>query len=1045
MDPIRLHHRHAAVETRNRFLPPRYLVLPVESNAVDEESIPPVPLLTDLRGEEIPGRSVTLRLGHDGRAFIVKARVEEDRPVVRPEWDASHRDFWRQDHIEFRLIPDPDRDLEQVQVIMAASGKAFLSGPGTNATEISCSAEMGDGFWTVNAVLPFSALGLPALGDGDVLKGLLARTRWGDGSPEFACCTAAQLGFPHAERFAELLIRGERPSVTLEGVRPSSGVLPRGSCPASVELRNATGEHLKGRLLLKRDRGPELPGETTSRRCELSPGMNTAELDLELERPLYNRYHVSFAPDANRAVELGAVTLRAGVPCDHGLNVGKLTHPYLLFDSRGLESLRRKADQEFFQVIVESIREPWDDSRDDLPESIDELALELTPKCGNWLRVARESMLGREGGPPTGMARIWEMLSAEAQEALREIDRTALGSDEALDTALSGFNALLSRRDFYDAEAFALISLPEETRTALTERRDALSDRELFLHNRTVFQCAVECVREFRIDLASRAAGQLSSWVLDGDEQRIRFATRCLAAADACMITNPHIDLHTGGISSSLALSFDAFEPHLTSDEREIWLRVLRRFLRLYLNTARGVHWNTTAIPNANPVCNGGGGLLALALLAEFPEEASEALHHARRHIWNWLDYCTGSDGGNTEGAQYWQYGTENFLPFAAALERVFGNDDGLLSHPGIVNCMNMLRVSLCNDGCLHGFNDTIPLPVGGPIAWFCAGRFDDAFGLWYGDHALRVYKARMAEGKPTPYKSPDLWGLLVRPERPEATEQPPLPTVMVQRDIQYSIMRSSTRYDCALAAGLKGSRPPYTHHNQPDTGSYFLNVRGERLLIDPGYYKSGPELHNLPIVDGAAPKTPDGYVGRLIAHGEVGDVRYLACDSAAAYRGAAKRLVRHLVMIGEEGWVLLDDIAVPKGAEGKVLAQYQCGGETKDHGGGRDILIQGHHARLRLQVLTRPDLRLKLDSERSLHDSHWGYHFADCRHFPATGTYRVDREDPLVTVFTDVTDDHSREASLRRENGSLLLTLASGRELCFLRGATGWHPEPFV
>jgi hypothetical protein len=39
------------------------------------------------------------------------------------------------------------------------------------------------------------------------------------------------------------------------------------------------------------------------------------------------------------------------------------------------------------------------------------------------------------------------------------------------------------------------------------------------------------------------------------------------------------------------------------------------------------------------------------------------------------LDYANGADGGNTEGPQYWQYGMENFLRFAVALDATVSYD----------------------------------------------------------------------------------------------------------------------------------------------------------------------------------------------------------------------------------------------------------------------------------------------------------------------------------------------------------------------------------
>ena len=100
---------------------------------------------------------------------------------------------------------------------------------------------------------------------------------------------------------------------------------------------------------------------------------------------------------------------------------------------------------------------------------------------------------------------------------------------------------------------------------------------------------------------------------------------------------------------------------------------------------------------------------------------------------------------------------------------------------------------------------------------------------------ALRVYLDLVARNKPTAYQPDPLLSLLYRADLPLQHQQPSLPLCYVQEDIQYGILRSTNNYDCRLEAGIKGSRPPYTHHNQPDTGSFYLNVRGERLLIDPG------------------------------------------------------------------------------------------------------------------------------------------------------------------------------------------------------------------
>ncbi|MFP4176969.1 MAG: hypothetical protein ACLFT2_07045, partial [Candidatus Brocadiia bacterium] len=998
-----LHHRHAGLCPRNRFCPPQYRIY--RGTRKDLAEYPPVPLLTDRFGESVPEHPPALRMAYHEGVLHLSASVVEDAPVISPGLDPSDPHFWEQDHIELRVLPDDRRDLDQTQIILASSGRVLT--PGGETEGVSCSVEVSERGWELEATLPFSVLNLDAPGPGDVVRGVIALTRWGDNYPEIQGSAPVQLGFDHPERFGEFIFSSNPPEVTLEELRRPGGEQSGGPSGAVAVLRNRTSRTLRGTVALMQDRGDDCPGETQSQSVDLSPGTNEVAVEWQLERPLYTRFRVAFSEDNHARTLLGAATLRAGVEEDHRIAVDKLDHPRLFFNEEELESLREKAKKPAFEYIASNLQPEEADFDDaDIPADPRDVSLEVTGSAGNWLRIARESLLPQENERgPRAHLHIWKLLPESAKDALREIDRTTGESEEAVGTVVNAINELLGRPDFYSKEAFADIAMPQETREALESQPDDLSEDELFRHNRTVLQCAIECFREFRLDLASKGANYFTKWVLSGDERLIRLATRCIEVADEVMITSPFMDLHTGGLSKGLAMAYDAFYPHFNEKEREVWTRVLTRFLKLYLKTARERHWNVTSIPNANPVCNSGGGLLSLALLEEKPALAREGLYYARKFIWNWLDYCTGIDGGNTEGAQYWQYGTVNFLKFAVALERIRGDDDGLLSHPGIRKAMNMVKISLCNDGNLHGFNDTIPLPVGNSIAWFCANYFDDEFGAWYGDHAQREYIQRQKAGRPTPYSCGGFWGLLLRPDTPEQHDQPELPTVRVLDDIQYGIMRSGSNYDCTLSAGMKGSRPPYTHHNQPDTGSYFIHVRGERLMIDPGYYKGEPKHHSLPVIDDTTPEQPRGYVGRL-SFAEEGDLRYLACDATAAYRGAAGRVVRHLVMVGDTELVLLDDILTPDTADGQVTAQYQCGGRTGLLNDGPAFVVDGEDATLHVRPLGRPDIDLTLQPERDLKDVHWGYTFADCRHFPVTATYRARAEAPLITVFQDVTEE---------------------------------------
>ena len=135
------------------------------------------------------------------------------------------------------------------------------------------------------------------------------------------------------------------------------------------------------------------------------------------------------------------------------------------------------------------------------------------------------------------------------------------------------------------------------------------------------------------------------------------------------------------------------------------------------------------------------------------------------------------------------------------------------------------------------------------------------------------------------------------------------------------------------------------------------------------------------------------------------------------------------IAVVGNEGVVLLDDID----AAGKVLTQFQAGAQPLPARRGFKI------ADIRLAVLTRPDLKLTVQPERSLHDTHWGYHFSKCRLFPVTGSYRVDEHQPLLVTFTAAT---AVPPTCRRSADRLSVRFSSGRQVVFFYSNKQWNQE---
>lgn len=1020
-----------SVAPRCGFLPPRVHVAWLDSTTSDWSRLQPVALLTDITGVAASSRDVQIWLAHDGKRLHMRARGHDEQITYRPELAPDDPRFWMQDHIEFRLLPQPGK---HQQFIVSLAGRCWDNhGLWKRLDEVSCSGTLRGRSWEVQLHIDAKALGLRELCPGASLRGIVAHVRWAEGRPDIACCSATQLGFSQEERFADLVLDGSYPDAPV-----LIGLTVSPDDQAELSFRNPTAGAVSGRLLLTREQA-EGPVIVTDHAIDLSAGSSTV-LRMPLSRAprQFTRLGIAFV-DASGARDLAAISMCGRLrplppPTKHQV------HPYLIFDTSGLAEFRRKAASPFLRRLADHLKpKPGDESESHLPPPGGRFGFDFDADSMHWSRVARETMIrDGEGGRRPAAAHIWHHLTPAAQEVFRAVALRGSAEPTEISVLLDAFNALLRQRDFYVPSVFAHVRLPSEGERLIAKDVAELDEHELAKFNRILLQSSIECCHSFKMELAWQAGGYLPKWLATGERRWVDLATRTVRAAADNMISEATFHLHEGNIAPPLSLAYDAFHPLLNDSERRDWCRLLTQFLDLYLASARAGAWSVSAIPNANPVANAGAGFIALALWQEEPEKAREAIDWVRKYIWNWLDYCFGPDGGNTEGCQYWQYGTESWLRFAVLYERFFGRDDGLLDHPALRHSMNMVRVSLCNDGAMHGINDTIPTPLGAEIAWHAAGRYGDQFALWYGDHAERWFARAEEEGRPTPYRPTAMWGIHIRPDLPEAVAQPvPLPEAYALTSIEYGILRSGPQWDCQWTAGLKGSRPPYTHHNQPDTGACFIDLCGERLLIDPGYYKPQPTDHSLPLIDGTGPATPTGWTGRITDCRVIDDARVLTCDSTTAYGGAARRVVRHMVMLAQAAVIVLDDVE-PTKAEALVTLQYQCGGKTTRLENDQ-VVIEGRSARMSLYLPHQRGSRITLHRERTLHDTHWGYHFAACRWFPVTIDLRHERGRPWLSVFTDASSKTFTSPEISCELNHVRIGFANGPEVVFRFTQSGW------
>ena len=101
--------------------------------------------------------------------------------------------------------------------------------------------------------------------------------------------------------------------------------------------------------------------------------------------------------------------------------------------------------------------------------------------------------------------------------------------------------------------------------------------------------------------------------------------------------------------------------------------------------------------------------------------------------------------------------------------------------------------------------------------------------------------------------------------------------------------------------------------------------------------------------------------------------------------------------------------------------------------------IVRGRAAALRVDLSADGAGTLTLHPERTLHDTHWGYHFAACRHFPVTLAYPAAEGLPLVSVFLDATAGLPAAPRVRRGD-RIAVALPDGSAVEWARNADGWQ-----
>lgn len=219
--------------------------------------------------------------------------------------------------------------------------------------------------------------------------------------------------------------------------------------------------------------------------------------------------------------------------------------------------------------------------------------------------------------------------------------------------------------------------------------------------------------RQFRI------AGRIQAFAIQykrtGDRKYIDASIETIKSMESWFAPNSLWQLWHGGYCAAIALSYDMLYHDLTPAERKFYVDFAREHcIRPFLQrTARGRNmkehgehgsWWQNIISNWNPVCNGGAGLLALAMYDEL-DEAQTVIDRVNASLDPIIEYLQETRGGWVEGLGYWNWTIHYMALFYISYERVSGEQHEGFRSPGFRQTLTFVDYFVPYDEAL-GFGD---------------------------------------------------------------------------------------------------------------------------------------------------------------------------------------------------------------------------------------------------------------------------------------------------------------------------------------------------
>jgi hypothetical protein len=280
----------------------------------------------------------------------------------------------------------------------------------------------------------------------------------------------------------------------------------------------------------------------------------------------------------------------------------------------------------------------------------------------------------------------------------------------------------------------------------------------------------------------------------------------------------------------------------------------------------------------------------------------------------------------------------------------------------------------------------------------------------------------------------------LWRGEAPASPDFPGIPTLSTLDDLQLGVLRSDNSATPQLLVGVKGQAGNKTHHVQPDVGSFILQIDGETLILDPGYYQPSSTAHSLLLLNNTRPQVSGGI---LVESQEAGEWHTVAIDATHAYANGqilnqpelnkiglqvveennpscASSVRRVFVLSGDQAVVILDEVLMPQRPNGKVHTLLQTNGKPDSLNVSEQTWsVQGAKASMGVRIFPPPESKLDFDQVQRDFEESWLF-----KRLARAGrinwhtlrlSYSPQASDPAVMVLTNPSVLDPEQISLSR------------------------------